>query len=543
MACDAQSVETLSVTTDKYYELSERQWLECLANLFGVIAVIPVGLPLETKAVALAYSLGYPKLSDVQLEQALLAAFTASAFDAQSIVNEIQKQGYDKLSHADLRRAIIAAYCGGTAGSAQTVETLAINTDKLGRLSENDVDLGIEAVICAANSTQCLPPSLLNWSGKWTELSDRGLREILAALAQYVAVVTPPIPTTPTGFVFASNITFANVVAGWDVPPAGITGTEVWTGTDGITYALATTVAAPGVTNNQAIPAIGNSIYAKIRWVTASAQSAFTTAVQFKRSDWETRALANSGGPIMASSKSIQNNFYSALINAGILARIYTANMYDKQRTSINEAKTPIVNTAGNDPWTLNNMGDADIGANGLISAGSGGMYPVANASTLYGSDTDAGFTVYAFNNTAGLNAYDLGYTNNAGTLACAIQINTGGTTNAKIWNDTSVISIACPGAGYYSVNRVGPTDFHIYFGNSITPHVAVGQSVANSGTRQAQRIDAFSVFAYEGPTDALFTPRTLGFTAFHHGLTAAESALLFAAVQASLVYSGGGSA
>lgn len=348
-------------------------------------------------------------------------------------------------------------------------------------------------------------------------------------------------PTAPTGFTFASNPAFTAVVASWDTPPAGIIQTEVWTSTDNITFVQSAIIAAPGNTTSFAVPAIGSSIYCKILWDTFNTVGPFTSVLQFTHTDWETRAFANSAVVVLAFSKSIQNNFYSALANAGILAKMITVNIFDRQSSKITHASVPIVNTGGNSPWGNNNLGDANVTANGLTAAGNGNLTPSANASTLFASDTNAGFTCYSFNSTAGANAYDLGYTNNAGTLAMALQVNNGGTTNAKIWNDTSLITLATPGAGYYSANRIGATDFKLYFANSGSAHAQVGASAAASGARQAQHFDCLAVFAYELPLDELFTPRTLSFMAFHQGLLASESALFFAAVQASLVYSGGG--
>lgn len=349
------------------------------------------------------------------------------------------------------------------------------------------------------------------------------------------------LPPAVTGFVYASNVAFTFVVAGWNAPVVGVTATEIWTSADNVTFALAQTINAPGTSANVAIPAIGSTTYAKVRWITASAQGPFTSVLLFTHTDWETRAFNNSALAVLASSKSIQNNFYSALSTAGLLSKILTANLFDNQHGNAPQTRTPIVNTAGSDPWGTDNFGDADCTGNGIVSGGAASVIPSTNASTLFGSDTNAGFTCYAFTSASEVNLYDLGYTNNAGTLALALQVNNGGNTKTKIWNDTSVISIACPGSGYYSANRVGATDFKLYFANSGTAHAQVGSSAAASGTRQAQQINGLSVRAYELAQNILWTGHTLSFMAFHQGLTSAESAALFTVVQAALVYSGGG--
>ncbi len=201
----------------------------------------------------------------------------------------------------------------------------------------------------------------------------------------------PPAPAAPTTFAFASEITFTNVVSTWAVPAAGVLFTEVWTSTDNITFTLATTVAAPGVTANAiAVPAIGSTVYCMVRANGTGGYSAFTSVLLFKRTDWETRA----GGLTLASSKSIQNNFYSALANAGLLSKMITVNMFDRQRSSIGEARTPIVNTGGSDPWGNNNMGDANVHANGLVSAGAGNLSATTNATVIITDSTGQAYRI-----------------------------------------------------------------------------------------------------------------------------------------------------
>lgn len=68
MACDAQTLEALAVLTNKYLALSDRDRLMCLANVYGVAA----GL-IAQHAVVLAKNQGLPRLSDRDLEAALLA--------------------------------------------------------------------------------------------------------------------------------------------------------------------------------------------------------------------------------------------------------------------------------------------------------------------------------------------------------------------------------------------------------------------------------------------------------------------------------------
>lgn len=432
------------------------------------------------------------------------------------------------------------------AGLALDAPTIANNARCFSSCIPTEANLGIQSYLLGVISGQISASTPGNPTNPGPILT--ASRTFLnQPVKQQIILGEPPlasyssVPSSVTGFAFASNLAFTFVVASWDTPSPNNTATEVWTSSDNITFVLAQTIAVPGTSANVAIPAIGSTTYCKVRRISASQQGPFTNVLLFAHSDWETRALANSGIAALASSKSIQNNFYSALTMAGLLGKMLAVNLFDNQRGLATQTRTPLIKGTGTDPWTSPNFGDPDATANGAISSGAHYMAPINDASAFYGSDTNAGFTVYSFNATAGANLYDFGYTNNVGTLAMALQVNNGGTTNAKIWNDTSLITLPTPGAGYYSANRVSATDFRLYFARSNSAHAQVGSSAAASGTRQAQHLDCLAVNAYEVPLDELFTPRTLSFVAFHQGLTAAESAAFFTAVQAALVYSGGG--
>lgn len=118
MACDVQSVETLAYA-DGLAALSDRDFLICLAGVFLGNA----GINAQT-AITNAAANGYTKMSDLQLDQALLAVFTAAAIDAQTLVNTIATQKDDAIDRCDCTLAQVAAYCAGTMSTAQAIETL-----------------------------------------------------------------------------------------------------------------------------------------------------------------------------------------------------------------------------------------------------------------------------------------------------------------------------------------------------------------------------------------------------------------------------------
>lgn len=118
MACDVQSVETLAYA-DGLAALSDNDFLISLAGVFLATAGIDA-----QAAVTAAAANGYAKLSDEALDQALLAVFTAGAFDAQTLMTQIQTEKFCALDRRDLLLGQVAAYCAGSATTAQAIQTL-----------------------------------------------------------------------------------------------------------------------------------------------------------------------------------------------------------------------------------------------------------------------------------------------------------------------------------------------------------------------------------------------------------------------------------
>lgn len=389
-----------------------------------------------------------------------------------------------------------------------------------------------------------IPPRILRQATTATALPPRLLQAYLddaIATGSGGGIIPPTVPPTPTGFAFASNITFTFVVATWDIPPAGVVSTELWTSTDNITFNLAQTLGAPTATANVAIPAIGSSIYAKIRAINGAGNSAFTSVLQFTHTDWETRANTNSGVAILAASKAVQNNLYSALANASILSKMINVGFFENASGNhVAICLTPIIHTTGGNAWTNSSMGDGMVGVNGVNATGGPGVGARPGlAGTDFPSDSNGGLTLYAFTGAEVLNAYAAGYTNNLGTVALAIQIQTGGNVRAKMWNDTSLISLASPGAGYYSLNRTGAAALNLYYAKVATPHASIGSSAAASGSRSANFIDFFSVNAFENIPELFTVNNTLRLIAAHQGLTAAESLAFYNAIVAAITFLG----
>ena len=107
-----------------------------------------------------------------------------------------------------------------------------------------------------------------------------GTAQGLSVTAKVTLSAIPCVPR-PTGFTFLNNSDFATARATWDVPPAGIAYTELWTAPDpfGFSFTLAATVNAPGTTASVAQPAVANFKWGIVRWVNTSGQKSGFTAI------------------------------------------------------------------------------------------------------------------------------------------------------------------------------------------------------------------------------------------------------------------------
>lgn len=361
-------------------------------------------------------------------------------------------------------------------------------------------------------------------------------------LVTVVLQLAPKAIPVPGDFTWASEATFTNVVASWDAPPVGVTQTELWTSTDNITFALNQTIAAPGTTANVAVPAIGTTLYAKVRW-TKVINGTFGTTLQFTRTTWETRVTGNGGIATTALEKSVQNNFYSAMANVGILSQMIVANLYSRQQNVSNFA-TPILQGTGASKWAVTGFSNTDTGVNGLTGNGVNSSLAIGNglgASTIWSADGNMGVTLYL--SIAGSEAKcDFG-SQNVGNNDSGIdlQINNAGTASFTCWSFANAVTVASPGAGFYCYNRVSVTDGRMYYAKSTSPIAQVGATnIANVNGRTTDIPYFFALSFNAAPV--IPSGHTHSFGALHNGLTIYQASLLFNIVQAALVAYGGGS-
>lgn len=353
---------------------------------------------------------------------------------------------------------------------------------------------------------------------------------------------------TPTGFQVSSNIKGTLLSAGWFLPaPAHVTGAEVWTSTDGVTYSLFSTVAPPTANQNFAALAVGTFQWTKIRWTDgAGGFSPFTAPIQYsgQAMDWAARVTTNTTNGPGALETSGANAMWCTLHNAGIDSLMQVVNVCayggGGNPSPIGVLLTPFLKGAGTDPWTSHNSTSVNATINGYADASTGWLY-TGFLGTNFPSDSDSGVTVYDIQGTSEAAAYVAGAYNSGDGLS-ALQTNNAGNSTASLHSLANRLSVTAPNAGgMFSMNRVAANDLRLFWGNSTNPYAQVGAtSAAAAGTRPAIEM-YFGALGLGNPAGTLFTAHTLSFCAFHHGLTLAQATTLFNAVQAMRTTMGGG--
>jgi hypothetical protein len=362
----------------------------------------------------------------------------------------------------------------------------------------------------------------------------------------------------PTGFTFLpSDTTGVTVVATWNAPPAGITATEVWTSTDNITYALAATVAAPGTTASVAYSATVHVLnYCKIRAITATAQSAFTSPI-FIPSEvpvWIKAVITNGGVAVAQATCLAMNTFAIALVNAAIDTLMESVNCFVPD--NLTAALTPLYKTLGNDPWT--NIGPfvgGDLTVNGLLGNGTTKMLDLgfkataawANTGNNINAGTSGGVSLY--NVTLGTGFVDFGAQSNSASAEFALYIVFQPGADDHCYHDfcnnsTARVSFANAGfMGFTSGNRTSGTQLDIYNANSVTPFsnkATNGNNAVGNAMPSTQNLCCFG-YKQIGGANVPNSNRRLSFCGVHLGLSSAQAQSLYNAVQALRTALGGG--
>ncbi len=260
MACDAQTLETLAYAQG-LPALSERDFLICLAGAFLASA----GINAQT-AVDNAAANNYAGMTDLELDQALLAVFTAPTISAQDLVTAIATQGDDKLDRRDVLLAQVAAFCANGMTTAQAIQTLLCSDGYLAFSAFDDR----RAFLSGAGGTaqQLIDQAYASGCGR---LSERQLKEILVVTASSV-IVPPVVPPVITGQVILAG----SPVVMPDVTVAFSNGTNALTDLSG-NYSFTN----PAPFTGTATPSFSGGIFAPVAGNYVGAQGAITTNYDF----------------------------------------------------------------------------------------------------------------------------------------------------------------------------------------------------------------------------------------------------------------------
>jgi hypothetical protein len=199
---------------------------------------------------------------------------------------------------------------------------------------------------------------------------------------------------------------------------------------------------------------------------------------------------------------------------------------------SLIAARTPQLAGSGNVLWANNNFIGGDLTASGLTGDGATKYLdtvadPIGGATAM----ASCGTVIYTPVIAASVNGRAFG-TLNLGFLLSASKDNTGNAFGAEGSNPSGVITTPSQGAGYYSNQRINVNDHRLFFAKGAVAHAQIGATDVG-GLAVGLPAQSFFVFCLNNGGAAFgFTAETLGFVGITKGLTAAQSASLFARVQ-----------
>lgn len=362
-----------------------------------------------------------------------------------------------------------------------------------------------------------------------------------------IVVVNRSIIPIPTGVTLVASANGTQAVASWDNPNfLLVTYAELWTSTDNVTFTLAATVNFPTATASVAAPAVGGTLYAKVRWCgPTSPCGAFSASVSLngRVTDWVRRVVVNGGATPSVSTQTAMATFVNSMVSNSLEASILALNVVAPD--NLIAAFTPLYKSTGNDPWTNNAFVAGDLTVNGLqgnsttkwINTGEPMLASMDNPATTW-----PGLTVYVASGGGPGNFCESGLRQNILELYSNF---TGGLAFFDCWNvATGRISAANnPWTGFFSGNRIDLANSSIFKASSTVPFTTLVTTAANntgSGHIAGRFIYFFSNQDNAG-TPIQFSNRRLSFMCYHFGLTSAKAQAFYNAVQALRVAFGGG--
>jgi hypothetical protein len=260
--------------------------------------------------------------------------------------------------------------------------------------------------------------------------------------------------------------------------------------------------------------------------------------------DWAARVVINGGAPPSGATVSAISDFCNALDAASLTSQFLALNVFAPD--NLTACMTPLIFNFGHDPWANLNFVGGDLSVNGLKGDGASKYINTFVHSTNFVSSSNTGVTIYG--SVVSNTGVDFGFSTNDATHRILFILSQGSTTTGQTPSgNVGGISVATLGAGYYSLNRVSTTDLRLFYAKAATPHAQQGATYVTPDTTtfvgSNDFLPFFGLWLFDSDImySADFSSNTLSFAAIHNGFSAAQSELLYAAVQILRTAFGGG--
>lgn len=533
--CDAQTLYTQAVAQGMH-KLSER-------NLWDIILQSSCTAGCDAQSLETASKDG-TKYSARDL--LMIIVWAGNGMNAQDVENTSMARGYSKLSHRMILECLAVQLCSNPPTGANIVPPGA--TCQAGSYTLNvkanttyQITWGTETSVTVCGNTYASPGV-----GGITVVAT-GACTTMVFVCGGGAITTRVQPTnktpTPSNFTFAFNATFTNAVATWGTVPAFVENTELWTSSDGVNFALAATVAAPGTTATVAAPTLPNTLYAKVRFndlqasPTAGPFSATLSVTMDVVTDWRRRVQVNGDPDPAAAVVTAATTFYNGLVTDALTSKMIALNMVAPggHRTM----RTPLIVGPGSDPWNTTSIQAGAVTASGWFDnpgAVNQSMDTGCKPTTMGWTASSAGFTFYVTVNDTANTLFSCGVSNAGQTdpIAAMFHNYSGVVPHAQtsyLFNTTNQTSRQLGDiTGFVSANRTSTTSHVDYWANSGNAFQALSsEAVVNAAPTQANNF--FFGGANVGGSGAA-SQKHYGFFALHMGLTAAEAQNFFNRIQ-----------
>jgi hypothetical protein len=269
--------------------------------------------------------------------------------------------------------------------------------------------------------------------------------------------------------------------------------------------------------------------------------------------DWLARILAAGGSRPSVKTFRINDEFYRALLEAGLTSKVTVVNLFAPD--SLVAAYTPLIQGSGSAVWvdTGSNGTIADLTINGLKRSAGGGNNRFIETNIFPGtglmtSGTGHGSIYVSEDPLNGNPEIEFG----------VLDITIGGTNDFRMyahWNDgntygsifsqthflTATIS-ALALQGYFNIVRTTTTASNLYFANSTNAHASKASDTTLQ-TLAPATTQSLALLAFKDQSGAITLCSAKRISAFTCGLglTAAESLALYNAIQTARMSWGGG--